>query len=81
MGKSILQKAWEQFRQSDPGWSAEVIPIAGTTDVAICATKVDTYVNRKMYGSVFARYKSRKAAEKAVVVLNRMKANTENTKI
>lgn len=49
--KSKKALAFEKFKFSDPGWNAEVIPIAGSTSVAICAASVDKYTGRKMYGS------------------------------
>ena len=48
--KSKKALAFEKFKFSDPGWNAEVIPIAGSTSVAICAASVDKYTGRKMYG-------------------------------
>ena len=52
--KSKKALAFEKFKFSDPGWNAEVIPIAGSTSVAICAASVDKYTGRKMYGQQLA---------------------------
>lgn len=41
--KSKKALAFEKFKFSDPGWNAEVIPIAGSTSVAIFAASVDKY--------------------------------------
>ena len=46
--KSKRQICFERIRFSDPGWKAEIIPVSGSTDVAIVMTKLDSYVNRKI---------------------------------
>mgnify|MGYP004598811141 CR=1 FL=1 len=79
MSKSKLQLAWEEFKFSDPGWYATVIPVAGCAGrVALCAARDDPYFpGRKMYGSVFAEYQRHNDAEKAAKILNESrKANT-----
>ena len=72
--KSKKALAFEKFKFSDPGWNAEVIPIAGTTTVAICAASVDKYTGRKMYGQQLATYAHRVTAEKVCRELNELKA-------
>lgn len=72
--KSKKAIAFEKFKYSDPGWNAEVVPIAGTDSVSICATSVDRYTGRKMYGQVLAVYAYRKTAEKVCGELNDFKA-------
>ena len=72
--KSKKQIAFEKFRYSDPGWNAEVVPIAGTDSVSICATSVDRYTGRKMYGQALAVYTHRRTAEKICIELNEFKA-------
>lgn len=49
--KSKKALAFEKFKFSDPGWNAEVIPIAGSTSVAIFAASVDKYTGRRCTGS------------------------------
>ena len=49
--KSKKALAFEKFKFSDPGWNAEVIPIAGSTSVAICAASVDNIPAGKCTGS------------------------------
>ena len=71
--KSKRQICFEGIRFSDPGWEAEVIPVSGSKDVAIVITKVDPYVNRKMYGSILSRFCHRKTAEKLCKELNQYK--------
>lgn len=72
--KSKKAIAFEKFKFSDPGWDAEVVPIAGSTRVAICATSVDKYTGRKMYGQMLATYARRTTAEKVCKELNEFKA-------
>lgn len=80
MSKSIVQKAWEAFRDSDPGWTLEAIPVSGSSDVALVAARMDPYMpERKQYGSVVATYKSASAAEKTAKLLNARKAKQLST--
>lgn len=71
--KSKRQICFERIRFSDPGWKAEIIPVSGSTDVAIVMTKLDSYVNRKMYGRVLSQFCHRKTAERLCEELNRYK--------
>lgn len=73
--KRKKQIAFDKFRYSDPGWNAEVVPIAGTDSVSICVTSVDRYTGRKMYGQVLAVYAHRRTAEKVCKELNEFKAH------
>lgn len=68
--KSKRQTAFERFKYSDPGWEAIVIPIAGSSDSSIVASKVDSHTGRRMYGQQLARYKSKTLAEKLAADLN-----------
>ena len=72
--KSKKQIAFEKFGYSDPGWNAEVVPIAGSDSVSICATSVDRYTGRKRYGQGLAVYAHRRTAEKVCKELNDFKA-------
>lgn len=72
--KSKKAIAFEKFRFSDPGWNAEVTPIAGSSNVSICAVSVDKYTGRKMYGQVLATYAHRATAERVCKELNEFKA-------
>lgn len=47
--------------------------MSGSTDVAIVMTKLDSYVNRKMYGRVLSQFCHRKTAERLCEELNRYK--------
>ena len=72
--KSKKALAFEKFKFSDPGWNAEVIPIAGSTSVAICAASVDKYTGRKMDVQQLATYAHPVTAEKVCRELNELKA-------
>ena len=66
--KSKRQICFERIRFSDPGWKAEIIPVSGSTDVAIVMTKLDSYVNRKCmeeYSHSSATEKQQKGSAKS----------------
>lgn len=71
--KSKREIYFEKIHYSDPGWDAEVIPVAGGDDVAIAMTRMDPYGNRKMYGQVLFIFRHRKTAEKLCRELNQRK--------
>lgn len=71
--KSKRQICFERIRFSDPGWEAEVIPVSGSTAVAIVMSRMDPYVNRKMYGICLSQFCHRRTAEKLCVELNNHK--------
>ena len=71
--KSKRETCFEKFLYSDPGWNAEVIPVAGSDDVAIAMTRMDPYVDRKMYGQVLSMFRHRKTAENLCRELNQRK--------
>ena len=73
--KSKKAIAFEKFTFSDPGWNAEVVPIAGTNRVSICATSVDKYTGRTVERCVLAVYAHRRTAEKVCKELNNFKAH------
>lgn len=72
--KSKKAIAFEKFKFSDLCWNAEVVPVAGSTDVAICATTLDRYTGRKRYGQTLAIYAHRATAEKVCKELNTYQA-------
>jgi len=71
--KSKRRICFERFLYSDPGWEATVIPVAGSTNVAICMTFDNQYTGKRMYGRVLSEFCRKGTAEKLAKELNQCK--------
>ncbi len=71
---SKLQKSWGKFRWTGPEYDIAILPVSGSTDVALVVTRLDRPVNRAQYGQVLESYAKRKNAEKARAALLDMRA-------
>lgn len=71
--KSKSQICFEKFLLSGPEYKAEVLPVSGSSDVAIVMTRNDPYTSRKLYGQILSQFCHRQTAEKLCKELNQHK--------